>query len=123
MELNLRLAFQLEFKRGRDGIMKTKPVFIPICILLVAALLSIGACGDEETGWIEGIVEFVEVEGGCWQIEGNDGVSYEPINLPLEFQEHGLAVLFSAKHRGDLASTCMVGKIVEILEIRMVNSG
>ncbi|KPJ61703.1 MAG: hypothetical protein AMJ46_00285 [Latescibacteria bacterium DG_63] len=67
---------------------------------------------------MEGTVQFLDIEGGCWRIAGNDGVNYEPINLPEEFKEDGLAVRFKVKYRDDLVSICMVGRIVELLSIR-----
>ncbi len=67
---------------------------------------------------VDGTVRFLPVEGGCWSIEGTNGRRYEPINLPAEFRHDGLPVRAMLKARPDLASVCMVGESVEILEIR-----
>ena len=106
------------FRRARA--MRLTPTYQIALTLLLSICLGLVACQDDDTGTIEGVVQFVEVEGGCWKIEGNDGVSYEPINLPEEFREDGIAVLFEAKHRKNLASACMVGKIIELTSIQQV---
>ena len=84
-----------------------------------AALLLSGASCDITSPDLDqlGTVEFVDVEGGCWTIESN-GETYEPINLPEEMREDGLAVEFEATVRDDMASICQVGTIVELVRIR-----
>ena len=61
----------------------------------------------------DGVVRFIQVEGGCWVIDSGDQ-RLEPINLSAEFQVDGLAVTFEATRRTDLASICQVGDIVEL---------
>ena len=98
--------------------MKTVLTSRAVCMACFMICLGVCSCFDEdETVTLEGIVQFVEVEGGCWRIAGDDGASYEPINLSEEFQEDGLRVRFRAKYRTDLVSRCMVGRLVEILSI------
>jgi hypothetical protein len=90
-------------------------------VLVVVVALGMCSCfwGDDEDKVNNGgVVQFLEIEGGCWRIAGDDGVNYEPINLAEEFKEDGLAVLFEATPRKDLSSTCMVGQIVEITSMR-----
>jgi hypothetical protein len=102
--------------------MRRTMIFQIALILVFTICIGFLACQDDDIGTIEGVVQFVDVEGGCWKIAGNDGVSYEPINLPEEFREDGIAVLFKAKHRRDLDSTCMIGQIIELLSIQQVPS-
>jgi hypothetical protein len=78
---------------------------------------------DKERVSGAGVVEYVEVEGGCWRIAGDDGVNYEPLGLPEEFKENGLTVWFEGTVREDLSSTCMVGTLLEIKDIHMVTKG
>jgi hypothetical protein len=66
---------------------------------------------------ISGTVSFVSVEGGCWSILSREGKRYEPINLPVEYRRDGLRVGAALKDRNDLASTCLMGSIVEITAI------
>lgn len=82
-----------------------------------ALLIAVGGCGittpDIDT---QGVVQFIDVEGGCWGIEV-DGVTYEPINLPEAMRVDGLVVLFEAEELEDRASICQIGPIIELLRI------
>ena len=73
---------------------------------------------DPAIGEMHGEIRFVNVEGGCWGILGSDGVAYEPIHLPEDFRMDGLAVLVRLRERDDVGSTCMIGRMVEIVSIR-----
>ena len=65
-----------------------------------------------------GTVQFLTLEGGFWAIQGDDGVTYEPRTLTMEFQRNGLRVRFEAKILGDAGGIHMAGPIVEIVQIR-----
>lgn len=84
-----------------------------------ALSLFAAACGitgpDFET---DGIVRFVDVEGGCWVIDAGEA-TLEPINLTEDFRSDGLRVSFVAEQRNDLASICQVGQLVELSSIRV----
>ena len=67
---------------------------------------------------ISGVVKFHEVEGGFYAIQGEDGVTYDPTNLPEEFRQEGLAVEIEARKRPDVMSVRQVGTIVDIERIR-----
>ncbi len=71
---------------------------------------------DDAAFVIEGIVRFIDVEGGCWGI-GTDSATYEPVGgIPDGFRQDQLAV--RATVRGvDGASICMIGPLVEIVTI------
>ena len=76
------------------------------------------ACGLVDPEYAtEGIVRFLELEGGCWVIEVG-AETIEPLDLPEEFKIDGLRVFFEGEERDDLASICMVGPIVELLDIQ-----
>ena len=86
--------------------------------LLALAILP-AACGVTDPDFEDdGVVRFVEVEGGCWVIDAGE-VTLEPTNLTQEFQVDGLPVYFEAEERPDLASYCQVGQIVELKSIRV----
>lgn len=72
---------------------------------------------------IDGTVRFLDIEGGCWGIFGEDGVTYEPLGIPREFLKDGLKVRAAVKLRPDLLSICMIGTIVEVLEIKPYTRG
>lgn len=101
-------------------------------LLLVG--LALAGCGSGSEDWvlptpvaepggttirIVGTVRRVELEGGFFAIAGNDGVSYDPTNLPAQFRKDGLAVEADARRRDDVAGIHMAGPIVELLRIRL----
>jgi len=84
---------------------------------VAAAALLAGGCGittpDLDT---EGIVRFIDVEGGCWGIE-SDGTIYEPIDLPEAMRIDGLVVVYEAEVLLDRASICQIGPVIDLLRI------
>jgi hypothetical protein len=97
------------------------------------ALLLTLACGSpghewvvptptaEQTGAqvrITGVVRRSELEGGFYAIHGDDGVTYDPTNLPPEFREDGLRIETEARRRDDMAGIHQVGPILELERIR-----
>jgi hypothetical protein len=65
-----------------------------------------------------GTVIFLSFEGGFYGIKGDDGKSYDPINLPEDLRKDGLRVRFEAKELRDRASFHMWGTIVELVHIQ-----
>jgi hypothetical protein len=72
--------------------------------------------GDNFVG--TGTIVFLSFEGGFYGIKSDDGKSYDPMNLPVEFQKEGLRVRFEAKELGGQASFHMWGVIVQIIHIQ-----
>lgn len=70
--------------------------------------------GDLVTG--TGTVRWISLEGGFFAIRGDDGVTYDPVNLPTDFRDDPIRVRFRAKVTSAV-SVHMVGPIVEIVEI------
>jgi hypothetical protein len=94
------------------------------------ALTAIAACGAPKaptspsgvvvTGDVirgTGTVRFMTLEGGFFAIHGDDGIVYDPMNLPAAFRRDGTRVRFEARIRRDLGGIHMVGPIVEVLSI------
>lgn len=67
-----------------------------------------------------GTVRFVNLEGGFFAIEGDDGVTYDPRNLDPEFQVDGLKVRFVIEIVSDAGGIHMVGQLVDVLAIEVV---
>ena len=112
--------------------MKRVFYFLPLLLLLCAGgcdMLSGGSSAPEKivlgdtTGTLEitGTVEYVQLEGGFWAIEGETGPgetqTYEPTNLPESFKVDGQRVRVRAKIREDMASIYQAGPIIEIRSI------
>ena len=93
---------------------------IPVVILLLL-FSSCSNQSDSLTGPgvnITGTVNWIAIEGGFWAIKSTPDITYEPINLPEEFQKEGLKVILNATIREDLGSYRMVGPIIEIHTIK-----
>jgi hypothetical protein len=69
---------------------------------------------------VNGVVHFYSIEGGFWAVRGDDGVTYDPLNMAAEFQQENLRVSMVVKVRNDLAGIHMVGPIVEIIQIQKI---
>lgn len=65
---------------------------------------------------VTGTVVYVPLEGGFFGILGDNGVQYEPVNLPEEFRVDGLRVVFVAEHV-EGASIFMWGELIRLIEI------
>ena len=96
-------------------------------------LVMIGACSGSQSDWvtptpaaekggapihITGVVRHFEMEGGFYAIRGSDSVTYDPRNLPAEFQKDGLNVEADARKRDDVMGIHQVGVIVDLERIR-----
>ncbi len=104
-----------------------------IGLLMAVPACANGAGGHDEAGWvtptpaaeevgtevrITGVVKHVELEGGFYAIRGDDGVTYDPTNLPPAFQRDGLRVETEARRRDDMMGIHQAGPIVELVRIR-----
>lgn len=76
---------------------------------------------ERESDLIEiiGTVKHINLEGGFFAIETDDGNKYNPIALPTQFKKDGVKVKVVARLKGDIASIRMYGKIIEIVSIEL----
>ncbi len=66
---------------------------------------------------LQGIVVYKDLEGGFFAIDGDDGRTYDPVNLPEAFKRNGMRVKATVRVKNDVAGIRMVGEIVEIVDI------
>jgi len=68
--------------------------------------------------WIEGTLELLDLEGGCWVVTDNLGVHYElygPLAGEINRPENiGKRIRIAGRVRTDLVLSCMVGPIFEV---------
>jgi hypothetical protein len=104
---------------------------VSLCLLPLLCLLLLG-CDESGTGFPalvqkpevvkgSGTVVFSNVEGGCWTIISDTGNSYEPVGLSDSFKKDGLRVQFTLRTL-DVATTCMVGVPVEVVDLQLLIS-
>jgi hypothetical protein len=68
---------------------------------------------------ISGTVRFLESDGGCWQLESDDGRRYEllPDQAPANLLRDGAKVLVTAQTMGDSGTGCDVGQPLRIRRV------
>jgi hypothetical protein len=67
--------------------------------------------------WVSGTVQYIELEGGFYAIEADDGARYYPLNLEETYKRHGMRVRFTMRERPDVMTTVMWGTNVDIQNI------
>ena len=67
---------------------------------------------------VTGTVRHIDLEGGFYGIETDDGTKLDPVNLPEEFRQDGVRVRVRVEELKDRVSTHMWGKIVRIVDIK-----
>ena len=70
-----------------------------------------------DTFVLQGTVAKKDLEGGFFAIDGDDGRTYEPLNLPEAFKSNGKRIKATVRVRDDVGSIHMVGEIIEIIAI------
>lgn len=98
---------------------KSTILYLLVILLLVAAVPA-GAADTELQR--TGRVVHVELAGGFYGILGDDGVKYQPTNLPYPYRKDGTLVKFIAWPREDMFTSVMWGKVIEIKTMEPIDS-
>ncbi|PAU93081.1 hypothetical protein CK503_12995 [Aliifodinibius salipaludis] len=93
----------------------TKLLFVLLIAVTITQCNNINSTPDTDLHF-EGEVTYMELEGGFWAVQ-TDEETYEPTNLPSEFQKDGLEVTVSANIEENMGSIRMVGPIIRIVDI------
>lgn len=91
-------------------------------------LAALGACAPSGGRMAElqadevqaaGTVQKTSVGINCWRFEAEDGTGYElrPDQAPAEVLVDGRRVVLVLRKRADLASSCMVGQLVDVVRV------
>ncbi|NBC19351.1 MAG: hypothetical protein GVY18_18755 [Bacteroidetes bacterium] len=64
-----------------------------------------------------GTVRYIDLEGGFYGIEAEDGAKYLPQNLAEDYQQDGMRVRFRVQILEDVMTTQMWGQPVRVLNI------
>jgi len=68
-----------------------------------------------------GTISFVDIEGGFFAIQSDDGAKYDPTgSLDEDFQKDGLRVRFSLQPKEGVMTTRMWGTPVDVEEIERI---
>jgi len=77
---------------------------------------------EKESITVNGVVEFVPLEGGFYGIVSESGAKYDPVGLPEEYKKPGLKVKVTLRPTKKRVSTHMWGKLVRVLRIKKLTS-
>jgi hypothetical protein len=97
-------------------------------VLLFTSLLVFAACASTKqypagSFTIDGVMHHTNLEGGCWVFRASNGQSYELIgDAAKDLLREGLRAEVVVRPRRDVMSICMVGKIVEVVEVKEIHS-
>ncbi len=70
---------------------------------------------------LTGEISYVSAEDGLYGIIGDNGIKYQPTNLPRELRKDGLPVEFSAEIRDDIFTSINWGTTIKITAIKKIN--
>lgn len=88
------------------------------------ALLGLALTGcfhDMDTMEGTGTVRFIDLEGGFYGIESDDGEKLDPVNLRSEFEQDGLRVSYEVRLVKEVMTIHQWGTPVEILEMEALS--
>lgn len=97
-----------------------------------AAVLLFTSCSHSSQAWTElkpegeggpqfhltGTITKMDIEGGLWVIQAQDGAKYNVINLPQEFQVEGAQIEADARRLEHVRPNEMAGPQIDLLRIR-----
>lgn len=73
---------------------------------------------DQEKEMRQGMITYVNLEGGFYGIIDDAGRHLDPVNLPAQYRKDGLKVNFSYRASKNSVSFHMWGTIIELIEIK-----
>ncbi len=114
--------------------MKTRGLFFGLLTALLA-IATLPACQKapeepadepltdvvEVAEWVQGTVVFVDLEGGFYGIQGDDGTQYDPMYLDESFHQDSLRVRFQFAEVDDAVGIRQWGRIIELEQIERID--
>ena len=88
-----------------------------IMMIVMVAAVSCGSSSDGGISGLNGTVLLLDQEAGVFGLLGDDGVAYEPRNLPSQFEVDGMRIRCDARMLDEEGAW---GKPVDILDAKRV---
>lgn len=91
-------------------------------LILLTALPSLVFAQKEFT--LQGTMMFTQLEGGCWYLEAKRGKKYELVGSEENLRKvrvEGRYVTLTVRQAKMMASVCMIGTMVEIIDVLDTN--
>jgi hypothetical protein len=90
--------------------------FVSVAFLLACGCTTSVENPNEVSG--AGTVVYIDLEGGFYGIIASDGSEYLPLNLPVQYQENGISVVFEGVIREDMYTIQQWGTPLDITTIQ-----
>jgi hypothetical protein len=107
-----------------SGLARTRVSLLPLLLLASGTVSRCELSTDAGTGelHISGRIRFLESEGGCWRLEGEDGRRYElhPDQAPAAILQDGARVRVVALPSEDSAGVCQSAMPVDVRRVESV---
>lgn len=69
---------------------------------------------------VDATIRYYSFEGGFWAFRGDDGVTYDPLSMPLGYRKDGLRVHAALDMLQDVVSIRMAGPMVEVVKLDLL---
>ena len=88
-----------------------------LLILFSSPALAAQSTQSSEPFHLTGQVYYANIEGGFYGIISDDGIKYQPTNLPRKFKKEGLSLKFDAKIKNESISFFQWGTIIAVSNV------
>ena len=95
-------------------------ILVPFMLMFPALLASFSCPQSGASIQATGTVHYVDLEGGFYGIETDDGLHYRPLDLPTRFQKDGIRIRFCGRAVQGVIGIQMWGIPVEVSEVEPV---
>lgn len=98
-----------------------RATLVSVGLLVVLGAL-VGCFHEMETMEGTGTIRYINLEGGFYGIEADDGQRLDPVNLSSQYRQNGLRVRFRVRMVDEVLTIHQWGTPVEILEIDVLTT-
>ena len=100
---------------------------LPLLLLATSSMSRCELSTESGTGelHLRGTVRFIESEGGCWRLDGDDGRRYElhPDQAPNAVMRDGIRVDLVVQPSEDAVGVCQAAMPVDVRRVEAVGQG
>lgn len=75
------------------------------------------------SGWKQGTVKYMDLEGGFYGIFTESGGKYLPLNMDKEFRSNGAIIQFKGKVQHNMNTIQQWGTPIKLSEVKLIKAG
>lgn len=75
------------------------------------------------SGWKQGTVKYMDLEGGFYGIFTESGGKYLPLNMDKEFRSNGAVIQFKGKVQHNMNTIQQWGTPIKLSEVKLIKAG